>query len=177
MRHNLTLTVLLVASSAIVLTSCGNYVNVERSGRIAVSHDGNGNLSLHVNTCENSTKHVRVVAGTEGLSRDEENPVIGSYTLNEPTSGSFVIRAQDPSPWSVEHELTLPNNPSHFFIVSAQPEDTGGPAFIRPEKFFSSARVTYDTLMAAPEGALVSDVTNGLSYITQEEFNAVCPGE
>lgn len=176
MQRNPALSALLVASSAILLTSCGNYINVELSGHTAVSHDGNGNLSLHVNTCENSTKRVDVVAGREGLAGDEENPVIGSYTLNEPASGSFVIRVQDPSPWSVEHELALPENPSHFFIVSAWPEDKGGPRFIRPEKYFSNAAVTYDSLMAAPAGTVVSGV-DGLSFATEEEFNAVCPSK
>ncbi|MFS4490064.1 hypothetical protein [Dietzia kunjamensis] len=177
MQRNLALSALLVTSSAILLTSCGNYINVERSGSIGVSHDGNGNLSLHVNTCEDSTKHVEVVAGREGLAGDETNPVIGSYTLDEPTTGSFVIRVQDPSPWSVEHELDLPEDPSHFFIVSALPEDKGGPAFIRPEKYFSSAAVTYDEFMTAPAGAVVTGIHDGLTFVTQEEFDAACPSE
>lgn len=177
MQRNLALSALLVASSAIVLTSCGNYVNVEWSGSTGVSHDGNGNLSFYVNTCENSTKRVNIVAGREGLAGDEENPVIGSFTLDEPASGSFVIRVQDPPPWSVDQQLDLPEHPSHFFIVSARPEDKGGPDFIRPGKFFSSAAVTYDSLMAAPAGAVVTGVADGLSYITQEEFDAVCPSE
>ena len=176
MRHPLILTVLLATGSAIVLTSCGNYVNVELSGRTGVSHDGNGNLSLHVNTCDNSTRRVTVGAGREGLAGDEENPVIGSYSLDEPASGSFAIHIQDPSPWSVEHDLTLPEDPSHFFIVSAWPEDTGGPAVIRPEKFFANAAVTYDGLMAAPPETVVSGV-DGLSFATAEEFNAACPTE
>ena len=177
MQRNSALTTLLVASSAIMLTSCGNYVNVELSGRTGVSHDGNDNLSFHVNTCENSTQRVDIVAGREGLAGDEENPVIGSYTLDEPISGSFVIRDQAPSPWAVDQQLDLPEDPSYFFIVSARPEDKGGPAFIRPEKYFSSAAVTYDELMAAPAGAVVTGIHDGLTSVTQEEFDATCPSE
>lgn len=173
MRHKLTLTVLLVAGSATMLTSCGNYDNTELSGRTGVSHDGNGNLSLHVNTCENSTALVDVVAGREGLAGDEINPVIGSYTLDEPATGSLVIRVQDPSPWSVDQQLALPEDPSHFFIISAKPEDTGGPRFIKPEKHFLTAAVTYDGLMAAPAGAVVTGADGNRS--TQEEFDAACP--
>lgn len=175
MRHKLTLTVFLVAGSAMVFASCGNYDNTEWSGLTGVSHDGSGNLSFHVNTCENSTTRVDVVAGREGLAPEEENPVVGSYTLDEPARGSLVIRVQDASPWSVDHELALPEDPSRFFIVSARPDDKGGPPFIKPEKHFLNAALTYDGLMAAPAGAVVTGVDNGLSSFTPEEFDAKCP--
>lgn len=175
MRHTRTLTVLLAAGSAIALTSCGNHDNTEVSGRTGVSHDGNGILTLHVNTCENSTKHMEVHAGRENLAPDEQNPIIGSYTLDEPRSGSLFVRTHDPFPWSAEQKLALPEDPSHFFIVSAQPENTGGPAFIKPEKHFLTAAVTYDRLMAAPAGAVVTDNDHDLSYSTPEEFDAACP--
>ncbi|MBB1058610.1 hypothetical protein G6020_14725 [Dietzia sp. B19] len=174
MRHKLTLTVLLAAGSAIVLASYLNYGKTEWSGLTGVSHDGNGNLFLHVNTCENSTRSVDVVAGREDLAPEEQNPVIGSFTLDEPASGSLAIHVQDPSPWSVEHELALPEDPSRFFIVSAQPEDTGGPPFIKPQKHFLTAAVTFDRLMAAPAGAVVSG-GSGLSFHSPEEFDAKCP--
>ncbi|MBB0992692.1 hypothetical protein G6009_15145 [Dietzia sp. SLG510A3-30A2] len=175
MRHTLPLTVLLATGATIVLTSCENYDAAEVSGRTGVSHDGNGNLTLHVNTCENSTTLVEVRAGRENLAPDEQNPIIGSYTLDEPASGSLVVRVQDPSPWSVEQELALPEDRSHFFIVSAQTEDKGGPRFINPEKYFASAPVTYDRLMAAPAGAVATGIDNGLSSVSQEEFDAACP--
>lgn len=72
MRHTLPLTVLLAAGSAIALSSCGNYLNAKRSGSTGVSHVGNGNLSLHVNTWDNSTKRVNIVAGREDLASDEK---------------------------------------------------------------------------------------------------------
>lgn len=175
MRHTLTLTAILAAGAAIVLTSCENYDAAEVSGRTGVSHDGNGIVTLHVNTCENSTKHVKVHAGREDLAPDEQNPVIGSYTLDAPRSGSLFVRTHDPFPWSAEQKLALPEDPSHFFIVSSQPEDKGGPRFINPEKYFSSAPVTYDRLMAAPAGAVVTGIDAGLSYFTPEEFDAACP--
>lgn len=175
MRHKPTLTVLLVASSAIVLTSCANYDAMELSGHTGVSHDGNGNLSLHVNTCENSTTRVDVVAGREGLADDEENPSIGSFTLDAPASGSLVVRVQNPSPWSVDQQLDLPGNFSHFFIVSALTEDNGGPRFINPQKYFSDAALTYDRLMAAPPGTVVIGLNNGLTSVTKEQFDATCP--
>ncbi|WP_010539719.1 hypothetical protein [Dietzia alimentaria] len=175
MRHTLTLTVLLAAGAAVALTSCANFDDYEVSGRTGVSHDGNGNLTLHVNTCENSTTLVEIHAGRENLATDEQNPVIGSYTLDEPASGSLMVRVQDPSPWSVEQELALPEDPSHFFIVSARTEDKGGPRFINPQKYFASAPVTYDRLMDAPPGAVVTGIDNGLSSVTQEEFDAACP--
>ncbi len=175
MRHTLTRTVLLATGSTSMLTSCGNYLNIELSGRTGVSHDGNGNLSLHVNTCENSTRHVEVVAGREGLASEEVNPTIGSFVRDEPVSGSFVVRVQDPSPWSVDQELVLPDDRSHFFIVSARPDDDGGPAFIRPEKYFSGAAVTYDDLMTVSSGIIVTGTYDGqLSTVTQELFDATC---
>lgn len=175
MRTTVIVRALLIVGAATMLTSCGNYLDVERSGESGVSHDGNGNLSLHVNTCQNSTRHVEVVAGREGLASEEVNPTIGSFVRDEPVSGSFVVRVQDPSPWSVDQELVLPDDPSRFFIVSARPDDDGGPAFIRPEKYFSVAAVTYDDLMTVSPGIIVTGTYEGqLSTVTQELFDATC---
>lgn len=164
-----------MVGAAAALVGCGNYLNVEWNGLVGISHDGRDNLVLHVNTCENATSQVEVHAGREGLETHEPNPVIGSFSRAEPVSGNFAIEAADPAPWTVEQELALPEDPGHFFIATAQPEDSGGQGILWAQKYFSSASSTWEDLMEVAPGEIVTGNSSaGVSIETPESFAAAC---
>lgn len=78
-------------------------------------------------------------------------------------------------PWSVNQELVFTDDPSHFFIAVARPEDKGGPDFIRPQKYFSEASATWEQLIGTAPGMIVIRNYEGeLTEVTREEFDATC---
>lgn len=115
------------------------------------------------------------MAGREEVVGNEPNPTIGSFSLAEPQSGSLTIDVSDPASWSMDQELVLPEDPSHFFIVYAEPEDTGGPALLRAEKYFATAGVTWEQLMSIEPGMIATGFYQGaLDTEPPEDFAAAC---
>lgn len=175
---------LLLAPVLLALGGCGNYLNVEWNGQSGVSHDADGNLILHVLTCDNSTSRVEVVAGREGLDASDVNPTIGAFTSPEPANGYVEINLANPDPWVVEQELQLPDNPEHYFILSTHLDNPGGPSLLRAERFVSDAALNQAALQELPAGVITTgeqydpnldpDAHAPLETLTAEEFASGC---
>lgn len=158
------------------LVACSDYVDVRWNGLVGISHDGHGHVTVHVNTCENSTSTIFVEAIPEKRRDGEKNQVIGRFTSEKPMSGYFEMKVDDPAPWQVSTPLSLPTDPAQTFIFHAEVGDKGGPQWLRPINYFDAVASNGAELFKWAPGKIVVDYdeahTNG--SMTVDEFKAAC---
>lgn len=77
--------------ACLVLSACGNWVTTEVSGRTAVGVRDDGSAFLLVAPCGAAYDEIHVSGDRQGLDPDEENPQVGSWTLETPLEETFEI--------------------------------------------------------------------------------------
>ena len=158
------------------LAGCGNYVNVEVIGASGFSHNEQGEIIAHVQTCGESISQLDIAADRLGLVDDEPNAVLARYFAPEAQSGHIEVNLSDPAPWAEQLPLddTYPDN--RALLLTPTPEDTSGNGIFRPEKSIASASATKREILEQPAGTVlsVSAYDGSVQTWTQAEFDAAC---
>jgi hypothetical protein len=81
---------------ACLLTGCGNTVTVEVIGMAAVAQSSNSSPVLLVQVCKDNIDTISVFASREGLSADQPNPLVASWTSDHPVSGTIHLSIEQP---------------------------------------------------------------------------------
>jgi hypothetical protein len=79
-----------------LLTGCGNTVTVEVIGMAAVAQSGDGSPVLLVKVCKDNIDTISVFASRKGLSADQPNPLVASWTSDHPVSGTIQLSIEQP---------------------------------------------------------------------------------
>lgn len=158
------------------LAGCGNYVNVEVIGASGFSHNEQGEIIAHVQTCGESISQLDIAADRLGLVDDEPNEVLARYFAPEAQSGHVQVNLSDPAPWAEQLPLdaTYPDN--RALLLTPTPDDAGGNGIFRPEKTIASASATKREILEQPAGTVlsVSAYDGSVQTWTQAEFDAAC---
>ena len=85
-----------LALVAWLLTGCGNAVTAEVIGMAAVTQSSHGSPVLLVKVCKDNIDTISVFASHEGLSADQPNPLIASWTSDHPASGTIRVSIEQP---------------------------------------------------------------------------------
>lgn len=72
---------------ALALSACGNAVDVEVTGKAAVTVDEAGNPLMVVQVCSGDIDTLVLARTREGLADDEPNKIEGTWTAPDPQSG------------------------------------------------------------------------------------------
>lgn len=101
------------------LASCGNLITADVRGETAFSLNENGELIVHVDTCDYAAIEIDIVAGREHLEGNEVNPTLGTVVADQPQQGNFAVNMIAPeSPWRVEQPLESRESPDLIIISS-----------------------------------------------------------
>lgn len=158
------------------LVACSDYVDVTWNGLVGISHDGQGHITVHVNTCDNSTSAIFIESVPEKRRDGELNKIIGRYTSEQPASGYFEMKIDDPAPWKTEVPLALPQDPTQTFIFHAEPTDLGGPQWLHPKNYFDAVASNGAELFKWSPGKIVVDYDEAHTYgsMTVDDFKSAC---
>jgi hypothetical protein len=112
-----------LAMVAWLLTGCGNAVTAQVIGMAAVTRTRDGSPVLLVEVCRGHIDTIAVYASREGLSADQPNPLVASWTSDQPVSGTIRLPIEQPGPgWrpvsSTPDRLTFGRG--RGFVVLAQ---------------------------------------------------------
>lgn len=158
------------------LAGCGNYVNVEVIGASGFSHNEQGEIIAHVQTCGESISQLDIAADRLGLVDDEPNEVLARYFAPEAQSGHVQINLNHPAPWAEQLPLdaTYPDN--RALLLTPTPDDAGGNGIFYPEKTIASSSATKREILEQPAGTVlsVSAYDGSVQTWTQAEFDAAC---
>jgi hypothetical protein len=90
--------VTLALSSLVVclLTACGNAVTAKVVGMAAVTQSRDHTPVLLIKVCKDDVDTVSVFSSREGLSGDQPNPLVASWTSAQPVSGSIRLSVEQP---------------------------------------------------------------------------------
>lgn len=174
-RTNRSLSFAAGLSMALALSGCGNYLNVEAEGLSAVSRNAAGEYAFHVFSCEGyNVTGISLSGGFyDGLS-GSNNPPLGEFIKNEPTSGYSVIDLSDPQGWQEQEQLTLPTEAEKYILADFTLDNTGSGLPLATEHYVPGTALTIGELQDLAPDTLVTDIEEGelQSYGSVEEFMA-----
>lgn len=104
-------------------TGCGNQITAEVIGMAAVTRGGDGGPVVLVKVCRKDIDRITVYSSREGLSQDEPNPRVGSWTSHRARTGTIRLRVDRPSPgWLPDPATPDPVvfAPDRGYVVTAQ---------------------------------------------------------
>jgi hypothetical protein len=79
-----------------LMVGCASSVTAEVIGMAAVTRGSDGRPVLLVKVCKDDIDTVTVSATREGLSDDQPNPLVASWTSDQPASGTVRIPVRRP---------------------------------------------------------------------------------
>lgn len=94
-----------------LMSGCGIAPTTEIIGMAAVTVDHDGNPVLLVRVCKDSIDTVSIFAQRDGLSADEPNPVVASWTSDRAVGGTIEVPVQRP-PVGWTPDPSTPDSPS-----------------------------------------------------------------
>jgi hypothetical protein len=106
-----------------VLTGCGNSVTADVIGMAAVTQGRDGTPVLLVEVCRDGIDTISVSATREGLSDDQPNPQVASWSSDHPASGTIRIPIQQPpAGWTADASTPDPLtfSPARGYVVLGQ---------------------------------------------------------
>lgn len=165
-----------MVAASLGLSGCGNYVNVEVIGASGFSHDGQGNIVVHVQTCGEPISQLDVTADREGLVADEPNEVLARYFAPEAQSGHIQVNLSDPAPWAEQLPLDAAYSDDRALLLNPAPDDTGGNGVFARGTTIASSSATKREIFQQPAGTVlsVSPYDGSMQTWTATEFDAAC---
>lgn len=165
-----------MVAASLGLSGCGNYVNVEVIGASGFSHDGQGNIVVHVQTCGEPISQLEVAEDREGLVADEPNAVLARYLAPAAQSGHVQINLSDPAPWAEQVPLDAAYPDDRALLLNPAPDESGGNGVFARETTIASASATKREIFQQPAGTVlsVSPYDGSMQTWTQAEFDAAC---
>lgn len=167
-----------VCASAAALTACGNYVNVDVIGAAGFSHDEEGHIIAHVNTCGEEMSELEVASDRIGLAEDEENRVLAKFTAAEPQTGHVQVPLDGPSSgtWAAEAPLDASYPEDRTLLLNPAPDDRGGQGPFSKETSFTPASAAKQQILEQPAGTIVSvnPYDGSTDTWSPADFDAAC---
>lgn len=165
-------TAILLALGATGLASCGNLVYVDIEGAAGVSHDGEGNLTVHVMACKNSTQEILVESVKGGAAE-----VRGRFEAPEKAEGYIEVSLSSPESWVETTPLLIPLDPNENLQFDAKTTKPGGPNPVFAYKLYSPVMVTVGELFDYRPGEIVVSYESYSARnraVSLEEFKSYC---
>lgn len=165
-----------LAAASLGLSGCGNYVNVEVIGASGFSHNEQGEIIAHVQTCGESISQLDIAADRLGLVDDEPNEVLARYFAPEAQSGHVQVNLNDPAPWAEQLPLDATYPDDRALLLNPTPDESGGNGVFARETTIASSSVTKREIFQQPAGTVlsVSAYDGSVQTWTETEFDAAC---
>lgn len=165
-----------VATTALGVAGCGNYVNVDIIGASGFSHDAQGNIIAHVQTCGERISELELMADREGLAADEHNEVLARYIAPSSQSGHVQVNLSDPTPWTGQSLLDATYPDDRVLLLNPTLETSERHGVFGREKTFASSSATKREVLEQPAGTVVavSAYDGSMQTWTEQEFDAAC---
>lgn len=159
------------------LASCGNLITADVRGKTAFSLSDNGELIVHVDTCDYAATRIDIVAGWEHLEGSEVNPTLGTVLTDQPQQGSIAVNMIAPeAPWRVEQPLEARESPDLIIISSVI---TDGSVAGRNEAIPQVSATMSEIAALAPGEVLINEWVGGEELtrtvaVAAADFSAHC---
>ena len=165
-----------MVAASLGVSGCGNYVNVEVIGASGFSHDGQGNIVVHVQTCGEPISQLDVTADREGLVADEPNAVLARYLAPAAQSGHVHVNVNDPAPWAEQLPLDAAYSDDRALLLNPALDESGGNGVFGRETTIASSSATKREIFQQPAGTVlsVSPYDGSMQTWTVTEFDAAC---
>lgn len=161
-----------IGISALSVSSCAQFINIEHVGMVGASHDGRGNISFHLLACRGEAVY-RLDIGRSG----NQVAPFKVYTADQPYEGYVRIEEESPGSWSASRQVNIDLKPNEVFIIHGFTEDPGGPEPFFASKLMASAYLSYDQIVShPPEMVQVSflSVESDDGLMTVDAFKGSC---
>lgn len=166
----------LVVVGCFALTGCGKPIYTEMDGTTGVSHDGQGNITVHVVVCENTVSKIELVGGFYDGPNGTNNPPLGTLESPTPQTGYFTVNLSNPAPWFYSEPPHIPTDPEKLLMPSPVADDRGDRWIFGAVKIVNYTGLKMKDIYAAPPNMVVkSRFESSPEVITPEQFAAKQP--
>lgn len=109
-----TLSILFVVLGA---NACAEPMNVRMDGHLGVRRGDGNSLTIYLNTCSYSVQQIDIMAGREGLSVSQPNPVVGTLSRTDPVKGDLTVNTSSSDNWATDPPLVMPADQKKVMVV------------------------------------------------------------
>ena len=169
----------MIATTALGVAACGNYINVDVIGASGFSHDAQGNIIAHVQTCEERISELELRANRDGLVAEQHNEVLARYIAPSAQSRHIQVNLSNPTPWTGQPLLDATYPDDRVLLLNPWPDTSDRHGAFGPfgrEKTFASSSATKREVLEQPAGTVVavSAYDGSMQTWTEQEFDAAC---
>ncbi|MDU0479519.1 hypothetical protein QVA66_09730 [Staphylococcus chromogenes] len=165
-----------VILGCLTLTSCGKPIYTEMDGITGISHDGHGNITVHVVVCENTVSKIKLIGGFYDGPNGTNNPPLGTLESPTPQTDYFTVNLSNPAPWFYSEPPRIPTDPEKLLMPSPVVDDHGNRWIFGAAKIVDYTGLKMEEIYAAPPNMVVESRFESTPLVsTPEQFAAKQP--